>query len=481
MARNPAFAFAFLFFIVSGVGAQSPASSPTKTPAAVAVPSSSPPKFPALSKPKSPTTAMTVAGATPLVQVPSNQNLQPLMDLSETPHPSQFVATAAIATANYDNEYEDDLAYTPIYKTQPSPPTKTLGRIHHLGEGGRGVSKNNGAPIGYASSGENPSKQILDRCLPPTPPPRTTTSRRRSSTKRLSKQRLQALIEGARESWTYAIFWQSSSGDYSGGSLLGRLSSWLTFIASIHAPIDVHETAAGALWNLAFNPGNALRIVDEGGVAALVRLCFSSSPKKTLFQVAAVSFVFVILLETVVSSEMDEFVQIGTSSESTSKSVSLDEARRCALRHIKAFVLSFYDPQTFAAATASSSPAALTQVAESARIPEAGHLRCSQAEIGRFVAMLRNPSSILKECAVFALLQFTIPGGRHTSHHVTLLQNSGAPRILRVASAAAAAPIEAKIFARIVLRNLEHNPKELQSKQQLGSQKITSTRLLNSG
>ncbi|GMP42654.1 hypothetical protein CsSME_00012321 [Camellia sinensis var. sinensis] len=242
---------------------------------------------------------------------------------------------------------------------------------------------------------------------------------------------------------------------------------------------DVHETAAGALWNLAFNPGNALRIVDEGGVAALVRLCCKSVSKMARFMSAlALTYMF--------DGRMDEFVQIGTSSESTSKSVSLDEARRCALRHIKAFVLSFYDPQTFAAATASSSPAALTQVAESARIPEAGHLRCRclslcQAEIGRFVAMLRNPSSILKECAVFALLQFTIPGGRHTSHHVTLLQNSGAPRILRVASAAAAAPIEAKIFARIVLRNLEHNPKELQSKQQLGSQKITSTRLLNSG
>ncbi|KAJ7953457.1 transcription factor MYC2-like [Quillaja saponaria] len=34
------------------------------------------------------------------------------------------------------------------------------------------------------------------------------------------QQRLQALIEGARESWTYAIFWQSSY-DYSGGSVLG--------------------------------------------------------------------------------------------------------------------------------------------------------------------------------------------------------------------------------------------------------------------
>nr|BBD13917.1 bHLH transcription factor 2 [Glycyrrhiza uralensis] len=34
------------------------------------------------------------------------------------------------------------------------------------------------------------------------------------------QQRLQALIEGARESWTYAIFWQPSY-DYSGASLLG--------------------------------------------------------------------------------------------------------------------------------------------------------------------------------------------------------------------------------------------------------------------
>lgn len=54
------------------------------------------------------------------------------------------------------------------------------------------------------------------------------------------------------------------------------------------------------------------------------------------------------------------------------------------------------------------------------------------------------------------LLQFTIPGGRHGMHHATLLQNGGAARVLRVAAAAAAAPLEAKIFARIVLRNLQH-------------------------
>lgn len=73
---------------------------------------------------------------------------------------------------------------------------------------------------------------------------------------------------------------------------------------------------------------------------------------------------------------MDEFALIGTSSESTSKSVSLDGARRMALKRIEAFVLTFSDPQTFAAAAASSAPAPLSQITESARIPEAGHLRC---------------------------------------------------------------------------------------------------------
>lgn len=73
---------------------------------------------------------------------------------------------------------------------------------------------------------------------------------------------------------------------------------------------------------------------------------------------------------------MDEFALVGTSSESMSKSVSLDGARRMALKHIEAFVLTFSDPQAFATAAASSAPAALTQVTERARIQEAGHLRC---------------------------------------------------------------------------------------------------------
>lgn len=47
-----------------------------------------------------------------------------------------------------------------------------------------------------------------------------------------------------------------------------------------------------------------------------------------------------------------------------------------AMKNIEAFIRTFSDPQAFAAAAASSAPAALTQVTESARIQEAGHLRC---------------------------------------------------------------------------------------------------------
>ncbi|KAH1108268.1 hypothetical protein J1N35_012036 [Gossypium stocksii] len=212
---------------------------------------------------------------------------------------------------------------------------------------------------------------------------------------------------------------------------------------------DVHETAAGALWNLAFNHSNALRIVEEGGVPALVHLCLTSESKMACFMAAlALAYMF--------DGRTDEFTPMVTSSESSLKSVSMDGPRRLALKHIEAFILRFSDAQAFAAAAVSSAPAALAQVTEKARIQEAGHLRCSGAEIGRFVSMLRNSSSILKTCAAFALLQFTIPGGRHAVHHASLMQGAGAARALRSAAAAANAPIEAKIFARIVLRNLEH-------------------------
>ena len=49
---------------------------------------------------------------------------------------------------------------------------------------------------------------------------------------------------------------------------------------------DVHETAAGALWNLAFNPGSALRIVEDGGVPTLGRFCSLSKSTMARFMAA---------------------------------------------------------------------------------------------------------------------------------------------------------------------------------------------------
>lgn len=73
---------------------------------------------------------------------------------------------------------------------------------------------------------------------------------------------------------------------------------------------------------------------------------------------------------------MDAVASNGFSSEGISKSVNLDGARRMALKHIEEFVSTFSDPQLFSAAASSSTPAPLAQVAELARIQEAGHLRC---------------------------------------------------------------------------------------------------------
>lgn len=217
---------------------------------------------------------------------------------------------------------------------------------------------------------------------------------------------------------------------------------------------DVHETAAGALWNLAFNPGNAWRIVEEGGVPALVNLCSSSGSKMARFMSAlALAYMF--------DGRMDEVAAGLKFSESVSKSGGLDGARRLAMRHIESFIQAFSDQQALSTAATSWAPPALMPVANSARIQEAGHLRCSGAEVGRFVTMLRNGSPVLRACAAFAILQFTMPDGRHAVHHASLLHKAGAGRVLRAAAAAATAPLQAKVFARIILRNLEHCPADV--------------------
>ncbi|KAK6120751.1 hypothetical protein DH2020_045507 [Rehmannia glutinosa] len=211
---------------------------------------------------------------------------------------------------------------------------------------------------------------------------------------------------------------------------------------------DVHEVAAGALWNLAFYPSNALHIMEEDGIHALAHLCSSSVSKMARFMSA-------LTLAYMFDGRIDDIALNGTPTDGTSKSVGLDGPRRMAMKHIEDFVMTISDPRLLSAAATSSDPASLVQVTEYARIEEAGQLRCSGDELESFIALLQYPSPALKSCGAFALLQFTIPGGKYAVEHVRLLQNAGAPRVLRLHAAAAEAPLEVKIFARILLRNLE--------------------------
>ncbi|XP_022842953.1 protein ARABIDILLO 1-like [Olea europaea var. sylvestris] len=322
-------------------------------------------------------------------------------------------------------------------------------------------------------------------------------------------------VEGVQEQSARALANLAAHGDSNSnnaavGEETGALEALVQLTRSSHD--GVKQEAAGALWNLSFDDSNREAIAAAGGIESLMHaldigvfkfancacwchalicvnswwlvgpqtklhLCLeiqnseqSSSEPILYWIILLLNFFFIYSLMLfflslffgsgrVLATMMKICIfcrldQVAT--ESISKSVSLDGARRMALKHVETFILSFSNPQAFSAASASLATAALTQVLNSVRIQDAGHLRCSGAEIGRFVSMLRNPYSILKACAAFALLQFTVPGGRHAKHHVRLLRNTGAPRVLRAAAAATGAPLEAKIFARIVLRNLEH-------------------------
>ncbi|VVB06368.1 unnamed protein product [Arabis nemorensis] len=219
---------------------------------------------------------------------------------------------------------------------------------------------------------------------------------------------------------------------------------------------DVQETAAGALWNLSFHPSNALRIVEEGGVMALADICSSSQSKLARFiSVLALAYIF--------DGRMDEMIK--TTSESTSKSFIAD-CKSKAFRSIEAFIRTFMEPVIFAPAALSFAPPMLAKYSAKVRIHEAGHLKCTAAEIGRFVTMLRNQCGTLRSCAAFALLQFTLPKGRHVRHHTSLMQNAGGARVLRSTAAAYNLSREAKIYLKIVLNNLENHTSEAKAENQ---------------
>ncbi|CAI5457622.1 unnamed protein product [Closterium sp. Yama58-4] len=115
---------------------------------------------------------------------------------------------------------------------------------------------------------------------------------------------------------------------------------------------------------------------------------------------------------------------------------------------------------------AAADDAALMEFSQNCRIQEAGLLRCSAAEIARFVVMLRSPSPSLRACAAFALLQLTMPHARHTTHHINLLSEAGASRTIRATAAAATCPPMVRLLARALLKNLDlHARQEAKGKR----------------
>ncbi|XP_076899982.1 protein ARABIDILLO 1-like [Bidens hawaiensis] len=213
---------------------------------------------------------------------------------------------------------------------------------------------------------------------------------------------------------------------------------------------DVEEAAAEALLRLTFNPRNALRIVEDGSVLDLYKLKSCESEKAR--------FMIALVCAYMCDGRMDEYARVA---EGAPNSSDLEMAKIAASSYISpVFMWTFVDRRAFSGISLSTASAQVAQIVKSAHIAEACDLRCNQAEIERILSMLRNKRPALKSCAAFALFQFTVPGGRYAREHVNLLRDLGALRVLRHAAAAAAGSLEAKIFSKLVLRNLEHQDTE---------------------
>lgn len=70
--------------------------------------------------------------------------------------------------------------------------------------------------------------------------------------------------------------------------------------------------------------------------------------------------------------------------------------------------------------------------------------------------MLQSASPILRTCSAFALLQFTMPGGRNSQHHCSLLSDLGGLRALRGAAASTQRHFYVKLISRMVLQNVKN-------------------------
>ncbi|KAE8732192.1 Transducin/WD40 repeat-like superfamily protein isoform 1 [Hibiscus syriacus] len=150
---------------------------------------------------------------------------------------------------------------------------------------------------------------------------------------------------------------------------------------------DVHETAAGALWNSAFYRENALHIVQD-----------------------ALVYIF--------DGRID--------ASGSSKTLNMDGVGRIALKHVEGFVNSFYDPQSFHTAASSLVPTALAQIDR--RSHKNTRSRTSKMQ-GRIQICNRHRKYLASKMQVH-------------------LESTWCRCCITT-------PIQAKIYAKIVLRNLE--------------------------
>ncbi|KAK6119294.1 hypothetical protein DH2020_046960 [Rehmannia glutinosa] len=274
-------------------------------------------------------------------------------------------------------------------------------------------------------------------------------------------------IEGVQEQAARALANLAAHGDSNNnnaavGQEVGAVEALLQLTRSSHD--GVRQEAAGALWNLSFDDRNREAIATSGGVEALVALAHSCTNAAHSLQERAAGALWGLSV-----------------SEANSIAIGREGGVAPLIALARSDAEDVHETAAGALWNLAFNPGNALRIVEEGGVPALVHLCSSSvskmarfmaalalaymfdgsgAEIGRFVTMLRNPSPTLKGCAAFALLQFTIPGGRHAVLHVRLLQNAGATRVLRAAAAAAGAPIEAKIFARVVLRNLEQHPAE---------------------
>ncbi|XP_047308844.1 protein ARABIDILLO 1-like [Impatiens glandulifera] len=209
--------------------------------------------------------------------------------------------------------------------------------------------------------------------------------------------------------------------------------------------LDIHVTIMGTLWNLVFKPKIALRVVEKKGIQVLVRICLVSGSELARFlAILVMAYIFHVLPEGCKYTIRD------SSNEPT-------KTLRIGMKHIEDFINSFLDDETLKCDDLSLRTIDLYRVVEFARIQDVHKLKCSGAEIARFVDMLGSSYSSIKSCAAFALMQLTASGYKNRVHHIRLINDKKTVRILRSTFLCWSAPLAAKIFSKIVIRNLNYD------------------------